>query len=109
MRGLWEHDTQDALLLVEHPPTYTLGVRTDPANILVEPSSASLSEKLTKLKAARASRDYLKVLEHGEEILARNPWDVGTQMDMAHFLPHQHLFVAREAFRIMRELGVFDA
>ncbi|HEV3116708.1 MAG TPA: tetratricopeptide repeat protein, partial [Gemmataceae bacterium] len=37
----------------------------------------------TKLKAARASRDYLRVLEHGEEVLARNPWDVGTQMDMA--------------------------
>jgi len=37
----------------------------------------------TKLKAARASRDHLKVLEHGEEVLARNPWDVGTQKDMA--------------------------
>jgi tetratricopeptide (TPR) repeat protein len=37
----------------------------------------------TKLKAAKASRDYLKVLEHGEEVLKRNPWDVGTQMDMA--------------------------
>jgi tetratricopeptide (TPR) repeat protein len=37
----------------------------------------------TKLKAAKASRDYLRVLEHGEEVLARNPWDVGTQMDMA--------------------------
>src|SRR5438132_3775928 len=37
----------------------------------------------TKLKAARASRDHLKVLEHGEEVLARNPWDIGTQMDMA--------------------------
>jgi tetratricopeptide (TPR) repeat protein len=37
----------------------------------------------TKLKAAKASRDYLRVLEHGEEILVRNPWDVGTQMDMA--------------------------
>src|SRR5437667_3608133 len=34
----------------------------------------------TKLKAAKASRDYLKVLEHGEEVLKRNPWDVGTQM-----------------------------
>jgi lipoyl synthase len=39
MRGLWEHDAEDALLLVEHPPTYTLGVRTDPANILVAPES----------------------------------------------------------------------
>jgi tetratricopeptide (TPR) repeat protein len=37
----------------------------------------------TKLKAAKASRDYWKVLECGEEVLVRNPWDVGAQMDMA--------------------------
>src|SRR5262245_19673661 len=37
----------------------------------------------TRLKAAKASRDYLRVLEHGEDILSRNPWDIGTQMDMA--------------------------
>jgi Tfp pilus assembly protein PilF len=37
----------------------------------------------TRLKAAKASRDYLKVLEFGEEILVRNPWDIGAQMDMA--------------------------
>jgi tetratricopeptide (TPR) repeat protein len=36
-----------------------------------------------KLKAAKSSRDYLKVLEYGEEVLVRNPWDIGTQMDMA--------------------------
>ena len=36
-----------------------------------------------RLKNAKRSRVYLKVLEHGEEILSRNPWDQGTQMDMA--------------------------
>jgi tetratricopeptide (TPR) repeat protein len=36
-----------------------------------------------RLKAAKAARDYLRVLEHGEQVLARNPWDKGTQMDMA--------------------------
>jgi tetratricopeptide (TPR) repeat protein len=36
-----------------------------------------------RIKAARRSRDYLRVLEAGEEVLARNPWDVGTQMVMA--------------------------
>jgi tetratricopeptide (TPR) repeat protein len=41
------------------------------------------STSRTKLKAAKASRDYLKVLEHGEAVLMRNPWDVGAQMDMA--------------------------
>jgi tetratricopeptide (TPR) repeat protein len=35
------------------------------------------------LKAARTSGDHLKVLEYGEEILSRNPWDLGVQMDMA--------------------------
>jgi lipoic acid synthetase len=39
MRGIWEHDTDDVMLLVEHPPTYTLGVRTDPAHVLVAPAS----------------------------------------------------------------------
>ncbi len=36
-----------------------------------------------RLKAAKRSRDFPKVLEHGEEILSRNPWDQGVQMDMA--------------------------
>ncbi len=35
------------------------------------------------VKTAKASRDYLKVLEAGEDVLTRNPWDLGTQMDMA--------------------------
>jgi Flp pilus assembly protein TadD len=36
-----------------------------------------------RVKAAKRTRDYLKVLEHGEQVLCRNPWDMGTQMDMA--------------------------
>jgi Flp pilus assembly protein TadD len=36
-----------------------------------------------RVKAARRSRDYVKVLEHGEQVLCRNPWDKATQMDMA--------------------------
>src|SRR5215469_1922293 len=36
-----------------------------------------------RMKAAMRARDYLKVLEHGERILTKNPWDVGAQMDMA--------------------------
>jgi tetratricopeptide (TPR) repeat protein len=36
-----------------------------------------------RLKAARRTKDYLKVLEFGERILVRNPWDVPTQMTMA--------------------------
>jgi tetratricopeptide (TPR) repeat protein len=36
-----------------------------------------------RIKAAKRNRNYLKVLEHGEEVLARNPWDIGAQMDMA--------------------------
>jgi tetratricopeptide (TPR) repeat protein len=36
-----------------------------------------------KVKAALRAGEYLKVLEHGEEVLTRNPWDVSTQMHMA--------------------------
>jgi len=36
-----------------------------------------------KMKAAKAQRDYLAVLERGEDVLARNPWDLMAQMDMA--------------------------
>jgi tetratricopeptide (TPR) repeat protein len=38
-------------------------------------------------KALRAA-DYLKVLERGEEVLTRNPWDVWTQMAMAEAADH---------------------
>jgi len=37
----------------------------------------------TKLKSAKRGRDYLKVLDYGEQLLSKNPWDVGSQMDMA--------------------------
>jgi tetratricopeptide (TPR) repeat protein len=35
------------------------------------------------MKLAKQRRDYVRVLEHGEQVLARNPWDTGTQLDMA--------------------------
>jgi lipoic acid synthetase len=38
MHALAERSGDDHLLLVEHPPTYTLGVRADPAHVLVPPS-----------------------------------------------------------------------
>lgn len=36
-----------------------------------------------RAKSAKRSRDYLKVLEHSEQVLCRNPWDMGTQLEMA--------------------------
>ena len=36
-----------------------------------------------RMKWAKRGRDYLRVLEYGEQVLARNPWDSGTQLDMA--------------------------
>src|SRR5260370_26440002 len=36
-----------------------------------------------KIKNAKRTREFVKVLEYGEDILVRNPWDAGTQMDMA--------------------------
>ncbi len=47
MRAMWEHDEGNALLLVEHPPTYTLGARTDLANILVDPASVGAAQVRT--------------------------------------------------------------
>ena len=43
----------------------------------------SSSASKARIKNAKRSGDYLKVLEQGEEVLVRNPWDLGTQMDMA--------------------------
>src|SRR5436305_4815109 len=37
----------------------------------------------TKIKAALRARDYLRVLELGEQVLRRNPWDTGAQLEMA--------------------------
>jgi tetratricopeptide (TPR) repeat protein len=36
-----------------------------------------------RVKAAKAGGDYVKVLEYAEQVLCKNPWDSGTQMDMA--------------------------
>ncbi len=36
-----------------------------------------------KLKVAKRTRDYHTALELGEQVLCRNPWDQGAQMDMA--------------------------
>src|SRR5205807_3086920 len=32
---------------------------------------------------SKRARDFVRVLEQGEDVLCRNPWDLGTQMDMA--------------------------
>jgi len=37
----------------------------------------------TKIKAALRAAEYPRVLELGEMVLARNPWDTGAQLDMA--------------------------
>jgi lipoic acid synthetase len=38
-RGLFEHGQEDHLLLLEHPPVYTMGVRASLDHVLVDPSS----------------------------------------------------------------------
>jgi lipoic acid synthetase len=37
--GLWRSSVDDHLLLLEHPHVYTLGVRADPAHVLVDPAT----------------------------------------------------------------------
>jgi len=39
--------------------------------------------KKLRLQAALRTGDHLKVLEFGEQILGRNPWDLGTQLAMS--------------------------
>jgi serine/threonine protein kinase len=46
-------------------------------------SFLTMSATRAKLKKAKAAHKYLKVLELGEELLTRDPWDNGTQMAMA--------------------------
>jgi tetratricopeptide (TPR) repeat protein len=36
-----------------------------------------------RMKKAKMGRDHIKVLEYAEEVLYRNPWDMGTSMEMA--------------------------
>lgn len=36
-----------------------------------------------RVKAAKAGRDYLRVVEVAEDVFARNPWDLGTALDAA--------------------------
>ena len=38
-RALHEHSTEDHLLLLEHPPVYTMGSAAKPEHVLVDPSS----------------------------------------------------------------------
>jgi lipoic acid synthetase len=42
-RALADHADDDYLLLLEHPHVYTLGVRADPAHVLVDPASVGAS------------------------------------------------------------------
>ena len=46
-------------------------------------SMVTTARTRARLKNAKRNREYLKVLEYGEEILSRNPWDMSAQMDMA--------------------------
>jgi tetratricopeptide (TPR) repeat protein len=41
------------------------------------------SKAKARLKVAARAGDFLRVLEHGEEVLVRNPWDTGTQLAMS--------------------------
>ena len=38
-RAVAERSTEDYLLLLEHPPVYTIGTHGDPANVLVDPAT----------------------------------------------------------------------
>ena len=46
-------------------------------------SLLTTSPARARIKSAKRARNYLLVLEHGEDILTKNPWDTGAQLDMA--------------------------
>ena len=48
-----------------------------------------------KLKAAKRNRDYLKAIDYGEQVLCRNPWDQGTQLDMAEAFDAMGCLISR--------------
>jgi tetratricopeptide (TPR) repeat protein len=39
--------------------------------------------KKMRMRKALGAENYLKVLEYGEQVMARNPWDIGAQLAMA--------------------------
>jgi len=43
VRALYERSPADHLLLLEHEPVYTMGIRADPAHVLVDPASVGAS------------------------------------------------------------------
>ena len=99
MRGMWEHDAGDALLLVEHPPTYTLGVRTDPANILVDPASVGAA-------CVRADRGG-DVTFHGPGQLVGYPI-VNVPMGSDAIPNHVHA-IEQVLLDVLADLGVTNA
>jgi tetratricopeptide (TPR) repeat protein len=60
-------------------------VKTKYNNNLRGSSLAGLTTMGTKMRLRKALRreNYLKVLEYGEQVLVRNPWDTGAQLAMA--------------------------
>jgi serine/threonine protein kinase len=58
----------------------------------------------SRLKAAKVAGEHLRVLEHGEALLMRDPWDAGAQLDMAEAadalgLSDMALWILQQAFR----------
>lgn len=96
MRGLWANDADDTLLLVEHPPTYTLGVRTDPANILVDPASVGAA-------CVRADRGG-DVTFHGPGQLVGYPiQNVAMGTDA---IPHHVHWIEQVVIDVLGEFGI---
>ena len=81
-RSLHEHSEQDHLLLLEHPHTYTLGTRADPAHVLVRPADVG-----AELVHADRGGD---VTYHGPgqlvgyPIVTLEPWRDGSPDVIAH-------------------------
>src|SRR6266446_1598762 len=66
---------------------YDYGIRLLLSCCKLDPANLVYRQKLRRTQKLKYNNnlrgDWLAVLEHGEQVLVRNPWDVGTQMAMA--------------------------
>jgi lipoic acid synthetase len=103
--GLFEHGAENHLLLLEHPHTYTMGVRTDPANILIPPETVGAA-------LVRADRGG-DVTYHGPgqlvgyPILSLPPKRPGAEMGMADTVAYVRS-VEQLLIDVLNDLGLAD-
>jgi lipoic acid synthetase len=100
--SIWARSSDDHLLLVEHPHVYTLGVRADPAHVLVDPATVGAD-------VVRADRGG-DVTYHGPGQLVGYP--ILTLVEPARAMPDTPAYVQaleQTIIDVLADLGVAGA